>query len=57
MKTYTVVQEIGINALIIRVNEFLKEGWELQGGICAVGGNSTGTGHAYYHQAMYKIIK
>mgnify|MGYP003394628138 CR=1 FL=1 len=51
---YIIVQECSIEQLVAKVNSYLIDGWKCQGGICAVGGGSTGTGRAYYHQAMTK---
>ena len=53
-KEYFVVQSSDLTDFCERVNSFIKNGWQLQGGICAVGGGSTGTGYAYYFQAMSK---
>ena len=54
---YHVIQCSGFERFLHRVNEYLEKGWKLQGGVCAVGGNSTCDGLAYYHQALWRYSR
>lgn len=54
-KEYRVIQTAdGLKRLEYIVNTHLDAGWELQGGVCAVGPRSTEDGKPYWLQAMVR---
>lgn len=54
---YKILEFTSISYLERAVQKLMKEGWKPQGGVNAVGGGSTGTGNAYYQQAMVKELQ
>jgi hypothetical protein len=56
MKEYTVIQGLGLDELILRVNESIKQGWQPIGGIDSIAiPDPTGKGlFLSFRQAMVK---
>ena len=51
---YTVVSSPNLDTLINWVNEYLNDGWKIQGGISAVESRSGGFTTSFFAQAMFK---
>jgi hypothetical protein len=52
---YKVLQEKSILDLEQKVNYYLKEKWQLQGGVCVTYNRGNGSNDMFYAQALVKI--
>jgi len=55
MMEYKVIQENSVSDLEQKVNQYLKENWQLQGGVSVAYSSFYGGSKIFYAQALIKI--